>query len=156
MAAENRDAFACGHAAEPQIRAFACARKKQDQKALGRLGALAKALKVRPPAEISEPEKDIIHRLTLASGQDYDLRYTSETANALSQAIRRYEAAAKQVDEPRVLGFIAERLPMLQQAYDKARQTEALLPARAPHLWGITASNDHPATMGPIPRFHGY
>lgn len=156
MAAAKFDDLACRKAAEPQIRGSACGKMAQDKKELDRLHAVAKAAKVKPPSDISDSEKSVIHKLSMLSGQDFDVHYTGETSNALSQDIRRTETAAAQVSDPHVLAFIAERLPTLERAYDQARQTEAVLPGMAPHRWGITASNDHQPTEGPLPRFHGY
>lgn len=111
-------------ARSPQIKEFAQKMVADHTKANEELAALARARGVTPPTEPSLVQKGKQKlMLDMADGEDFDRRYAESMGiEAHQNTIELFEKASREVKDPELRAFAANKLPTLRHHLEMARQ----------------------------------
>jgi putative membrane protein len=89
-----------------------------------RVGALARDLKIGVVTGLSKDHKEALLKLTTAKGKDFDRAFVRHMVKGHEEAIKMFEAQAKNATNNEVKTFATEALPTLREHLEMARKLD--------------------------------
>lgn len=117
--------IALRQATRPEVRDFAQRMVDDHTAANNRAMELARARNIALPSQPDTMHRQAADRLLSMRGEEFDREYMRLMVSDHEQAVRRFEAAARDVRDPEVNRFVTRTLPILRDHLEMARNIEA-------------------------------